>query len=615
MKQFSRFWSEYSGRALLICAAALISGCASTAQQGPSSSSSSESANKTAAALPRDQSLAVRSEAAPLQAGPAITNATATDTLLTDPHADIWIRLRSGFSMPELDTPLVQEKVRFYLANREALNRMFTRGGRYLHYIVEEVERRGMPAELALLPFVESAMNPVAISSAKAAGLWQFIPSTGKQYNLSQNWWVDNRRDVVQSTNAALDYLQKIYEMNERDWFLALASYNWGENAVARAVKNNRARGMPVDYLSLSMPAETRHYVPKLIALKHIIQNADALGVALPAIPNKPYFVTIEKTRPIDLKLAAQYAGMSVDEFVALNPAHNRPVIAASRNNQIKVPADKAEQFTASIAQHDQSTQPMASWQPYTLQSGESLDDVARRGNVSTQELLKANGLRSASRIMPGTQVIAPQSTVQDERQVESFAGPKVYEQVTLSAVYHRVQRRESLPAIAANYGVSTDTLSAWNGGIRSARAGSSLLVRPAVNQTVLTTASGDRQVVGRGEVPVQLAMVRTEVSAPIMAAPAVAASAVAAASVGSRTPAQVAPVAAKASPAAAKSAARSPVNARASAPVARATPDKGKGKASPAPTQTVKTVLKPADKPAAAKAAPVKASGRATRT
>lgn len=614
MKQFSRFWSEYSGRALLICAAALISGCASTAQQGPSSSS--ESAAKAAVVPQSEPVLAARPDAVrPLAEPLRAADRPATDTLLTDPHADIWIRLRSGFSMPELDTPLVQEKVRFYLANREALNRMFTRGGRYLHYIVEEVERRGMPAELALLPFVESAMNPVAISSAKAAGLWQFIPSTGKQYNLSQNWWVDNRRDVVQSTNAALDYLQKIYEMNERDWFLALASYNWGENAVARAVKNNRARGMPVDYLSLSMPAETRHYVPKLIALKHIIQNADALGVALPAIPNKPYFVTIEKTRPIDLKLAAQYAGMSVDEFVALNPAHNRPVIAASRNNQIKVPADKAEQFTASIAQHDQSTKPMASWQPYTLQSGESLDDVARRGNVSTQELLKANGLRSASRIMPGTQVIAPQSTVQDERQVESFAGPKVYEQVTLSAVYHRVQRRESLPSIAANYGTSAATLSAWNGGVRTARPGSSLLVRPAVNQTVLTTASGDRQVVGRGEAPVQLAMVRTEVSAPIMAAPAVAASAVAAASVGSRTPAQVAPVAAKASPAAAKSAARSPVNARASAPVARATPDKGKGKASPAPTQTVKTVLKPADKPAAAKAAPVKASGRATRT
>lgn len=599
MKQISKFWTEYSGRAALFCAAALIAGCASTAPQGPSATIE-PTLKADAAPLPAPV-IAERPQVQPVTPG-----ATAADSALPDPHADIWARLRAGFSMPELDTPLVQDKERFYLANREALNRMFTRGGRYLHYIVEEVERRGMPAELALLPFVESAMNPVAISSAKAAGLWQFIPSTGKQYNLSQNWWVDNRRDVVQSTNAALDYLQKIYEMNERDWFLALASYNWGENAVARAVKNNRARGLPVDYLSLSMPAETRHYVPKLIALKRIIQNADALGVALPAIPNKPYFVTIEKTRPIDLKLAAQYAGMSVEEFVALNPAHNRPVIAASRNNQIKVPADKAEQFTASIAKHDQSNKPMASWQPYTLQSGESLDDVARRGNVSTQELLKANGMRSAGRIMPGTQVIAPQSTVQDERQVESFSGPKIYEQVTLSAVYHRVQRRESLPAIAANYGVSADTLSAWNGGIRTARAGSSLLVRPAVNQTVLTSAAGDRQVVGRGEVPMQLAMVRTDASAPVAAAPILAAAAVATASVAPRTPARAAPVSAKSAP-------RSPVNARATAPVARTT--QGKTKAATASTQTVKTVLKPADKPAAAKAAPVKASARATRT
>ena len=599
MKQISKFWSKYSGRAGLLCAAALIAGCASTAPQGPSASI--EPTLKTNATSLSGPVIAERPQAQAVTLG-----APASDSALSDSHADIWARLRAGFSMPELDTPLVQDKERFYLANRDALNRMFTRGGRYLHYIVEEVERRGMPAELALLPFVESAMNPVAISSAKAAGLWQFIPSTGKQYNLSQNWWVDNRRDVVQSTNAALDYLQKIYEMNERDWFLALASYNWGENAVARAVKNNRARGLPVDYLSLSMPAETRHYVPKLIALKHIIQNADALGVALPAIPNKPYFVTIEKTRPIDLKLAAQYAGMSVDEFVALNPAHNRPVIAASRNNQIKVPADKAEQFTASIAKHDQSNKPMASWQPYTLQSGESLDDVARRGNVSTQELLKANGMRSAGRIMPGTQVIAPQSTVQDERQVESFSGPKIYEQITLSAVYHRVQRRESLPAIAANYGVSADTLSAWNGGVRTARAGSSLLVRPAVNQTVLTSAAGDRQVVGRGEVPMQLAMVRTDASAPVAAAPILATAAVATASLAPRTHARAAPVSTKSAP-------RSTVNARATAPVARATPDKGK--AATASTQTVKTVLKPADKPAAAKAAPVKVSARATRT
>lgn len=162
----------------------------------------------------------------------------------------LWDRIRAGFAMPELPTKLVADKERFYLDRRDYLDRMMTRGGRYLYYIVEEIEKRGLPTELALLPFVESAMNPTALSVAQASGLWQFIPSTGRAFNLEQDWWVDNRRDVVKSTQAALDYLQKIYEMQGRDWFLALASYNWGEGAVARAMKNNQARGRPTDYLS-----------------------------------------------------------------------------------------------------------------------------------------------------------------------------------------------------------------------------------------------------------------------------------------------------------------------------------------------------------------------------
>jgi membrane-bound lytic murein transglycosylase D len=523
---------------------------------------------------------------------------------------------------------------------------MFQRGGRYLYFIVDEVERRGMPTELALLPFVESAMNPVALSSAKAAGLWQFIPSTGKQYELSQNWWVDNRRDVVQSTRAALDYLQKIYEMNERDWFLALASYNWGENAVARAVKNNRARGMPVDYLSLSMPAETRHYVPKLIALKLIILRASEYGIVLPDVPNRPYFITVEKTRPIDLKLAAQFAGMSVEEFVALNPAHNRPVIAASRNNQIKLPADRVDVFMASVARHDLDAKPLASWQPYTLKPGETLDDVARNGNVSTQEIIRANSLRAGARIMPGTQVIAPQPTVRDQQLVESFPGPRVYEQITTSPVYHRVAKRESLAGIAASYGVSADTLRAWNGGIKSARPGASLLVRPASSQTVLTVAGGTRQAVSRDEAPA-FAAAPLAAPSPVVAAP---------------SPARVEPVAVIASAAAVTAVAKTASSKNAAAAsrtqTARADPPQAKGRAASktAATQTVArgpaskkdklaagaptakgkypaaqpmtAVLKPSDKAPAAKGtarattpppaksvAPAKSNGKAART
>jgi membrane-bound lytic murein transglycosylase D len=563
----------------LVGLAALVSGCAGMAPAEPADAPVTQSKPAPAAPAPAPAPVAapaaVRpSPPAPVASPPVVQAAPSAAPVVVAPtpapgsqHRDLWDRMRAGFTMPELDSPLVQEKERFYAGKPEALQRMFSRGNRYLYYIVEEVEKRGMPTELALLPFVESAMNPVALSSAQAAGLWQFIPSTGKQYELSQNWWVDNRRDVVQSTRAALDYLQKIYEMHDRDWFLALASYNWGENAVARAVKNNRARGLPTDYLSLSMPAETRNYVPKLIALKNIVLRSREFGVALPDIPNRPYFATLEKTRPIDLKLAAQFAGMSVDEFVALNPAHNRPVIAATRNNQIKLPADRVDGFVAAMERHDRNSRPMASWQPYTLKPGESLDEVARRGSVSTAELLQANGLKSGQKILSGTQVIAPQTLVKDERQVESFEGPKVYEQVSVGAVYHRVQKRDTLPDVAREYGVPLAQLRAWNGGVKTAKVGSSLLVRPATTQTVLTTANGVKQVVARAEPPPPAVAVRAPEPEPA-AAPA-------------------RPVAGKAG---------------AGAPLARAAPKPAPAQVARAPaprSPTVKTVYQPPRPPA----------------
>ncbi|MCZ7561789.1 MAG: transglycosylase SLT domain-containing protein [Burkholderiaceae bacterium] len=412
------------------------------------------------------------------------------------PVASLWDRIRGGFAMPPLASPLVAEKERFYLQRPDYLQRMFTRGSRYLFHIVEEIEKRGMPTELALLPFVESAMNPVALSHAQAAGLWQFIPSTGRAYNLQQDWWVDNRRDVVKSTDAALDYLQKIYAMHGNDWFLALASYNWGEGAVARAVRHNQARGLPTGYLSLKMPAETRHYVPKLMALKNILMRADELGVALPALPNRPYFVTIEKTRPIDLKLAAQFAGMSVDEFVALNPAHNRPVIAASRNNEIKLPADRIDAFMAAVERHGHANRAFATWQPHTLQPGETLDGLAQRGGIAVAELRDANDLRPGQRILPGTRILAPQRAVEDETRVERFEGPRVYELVERPAAYHRVKRRETLASIARRYGTTIANLKAWNALVKGVHAGMNLLVRPASAQTLLTTEDGDRRVV-----------------------------------------------------------------------------------------------------------------------
>lgn len=510
---------------LLIASAALMfaAGC-STLTPG-ADVSSTEAASSTvdsdAAPITPSEAAAAQGTASALPAtiaetGPAVTPAfdvnspqwTGRDEAVAD--GDLWERIRAGFAMPELETTLVAQKERFYLSKPDYLQRMFARGGRYLFHIVEEIEKRGMPTELALLPFVESAMNPVALSHANASGLWQFIPSTGKAFNLEQNWWVDNRRDVVKSTEAALDYLQKIYEMHGNDWFLALASYNWGEGAVGRAIKRNQAAGRPTDYLSLRMPSETRHYVPKLIALKHIVQRASELGVALPELPNRPYFVTIEKTRPIDLKLAARFAGMSVDEFVALNPAHNRPVISASRNNEIKLPADRVDAFVDAIERHGRSNLAFATWQPYTLKSGDTLEILASRAGIPVAELRAANGLRSNGRILAGTRILSPHRDVEDETRVESFDGPRVYEIVETAAIYHVVRPRDTLTKIARRYGTTVTNLRKLNGLDRAvAPRGTRLLVRPARTQTMLTTEQGARRIVAQSEARVMRAVLR----------------------------------------------------------------------------------------------------------
>ena len=411
---------------------------------------------------------------------------------------DLWDRIRAGFAMPELDSPLVARHEQYYLSRPDYLQRMFGRGSFYLHHIVEEVERRGMPTELALLPFVESAMNPSALSSAKAAGLWQFIPATGKRYDLNQNWWVDNRRDVEASTRAALDYLQTVYEMNGDDWFLALASYNWGEGAVHRAVKANERAGRPADYAHLRMPAETRNYVPKLLAIKHIVQNASRLGLALPELPDQPYFVTVEKTRPIDLKLAAQFAGMTEAEFLELNPAHNRPVISATRTNTLKIPVDRIERFKAAMAAHAAQGKPFVTWHPYTMQRGENLAGVAGRAGLSVPELLRANGIAPGTHLLAGSRLLVPQSHAGDDSLVEQFNGPRLYQQVDAGPLVHRVRRGETGASIARRYGLTLAELRSMNRRITRLRPGQTLVVRRTQRQTVLVAEDGSRKVISR---------------------------------------------------------------------------------------------------------------------
>ena len=329
---------------------------------------------------------------------------------LTVPANDVWQRLRNGFSMPNLNSPLVADRQAFYLNRPELMKLMTARSRRYLYYIVTELEKRGMPTELALLPMVESSYNPRAYSPARALGIWQFIPSTGKHYGLEQNWYLDERRDIVASTTAALDYLQYIYELHG-DWHLALASYNWGEGAVGRAIAKNKARGLATDYNSLTMPGETRYYVPKLQALKNIIADPALFGISIAPIPNQPYFAAIDKPATMDIATAAHLAEIPVDEFIALNPAYSRPVIPGSSGAPLLLPADKLVTFAANLQQRTLDDKPLCLWATYTLKKGERLDRIAARSGITLERLKQLNGITRRSRIRPGFRVLIPTSS------------------------------------------------------------------------------------------------------------------------------------------------------------------------------------------------------------
>jgi membrane-bound lytic murein transglycosylase D len=375
---------------------------------------------------------------------------------------DLWQRIRDGFSMPDLAGPLVAEKTAWYVARPEYLKRVFERSRRYLFHIVEEIEKRGLPTELALLPMVESSFNPMAYSRAHASGLWQFISGTGKRYELTQNWWYDGRRDIVASTAAALGYLNDVYQMHG-DWHLALASYNWGENAVARALEKNRVANLPLDYSSLTMPLETRQYVPKLQALKNILANPAAFGIELEPIPNQIYFTTVTKMRDIDVRLAAKLAEMTVEEFIALNPGFSRPVIRAELTPRIVLPADRVEIFHENLTKYDDKS--LVSWQTYQPKKGDTLDAIAKKFGVGLAQLKEVNGIAPRVRAMPALMVVptgSPLGGARDLGRLPIMYAPPIAVSGPRSFA-HTVKAGETLPAIASRYRVSVEDLRRWN--------------------------------------------------------------------------------------------------------------------------------------------------------
>ncbi|MBC7726617.1 MAG: transglycosylase SLT domain-containing protein, partial [Microbacteriaceae bacterium] len=304
-----------------------LTGCANLDKTAADPNAPATASTSTTATIPRTAAPAAAAlppHVAIIPTGP-LQPITSTETssrgvIGAAPPADLWDRIRHGFAMPELDSDLVRDREQWYATRPDYIQRMTERSSKYLFHIVEELERRNMPTELALLPYIESAFNPQAVSSAKAAGMWQFMPATGTYFELKQNIFRDDRRDVLASTRAALDYLQKLYGMFG-DWHLALAAYNWGEGSVSRAIARNQKAGLGVGYLDLNMPAETRLYVPKLQAVKNIVAHPEQFRTELPLIENHPYFQTVDITRDIDVALAARLADVKADDFKALNPS------------------------------------------------------------------------------------------------------------------------------------------------------------------------------------------------------------------------------------------------------------------------------------------------------
>jgi membrane-bound lytic murein transglycosylase D len=310
---------------------------------------------------------------------------------LTHPPRDMWDRIRRGFAIPNLRSERVDYWTDYYAEHPQSVLLMSQRAGKYLYYIVDELNRRGLPTELALLPFVESAYNPNALSRSKASGLWQFIPSTGLHYKLQQDWWRDQRRDPVASTQAALDYLSYLYDF-QGDWYLALASYNWGEGSVKRALDKAVSQGNEPIYTQLDMPDETRNYVPKLQAIKNIIARPEKYGILLPKVSNTPYFTTVHKSRDMDIAVAAALAEMPVEDFRALNPSYNRPVILAAHNPALHLPLDKVAVFNNNLKTYTGS---LSSWQVVHPKRGQSLASIAKAHNITLDALRQANNLSS----------------------------------------------------------------------------------------------------------------------------------------------------------------------------------------------------------------------------
>ncbi len=449
----------------LVALLILLAGCAST-PPGPGATSDVP-ANPTVATetrpapppAPRHEPVYPAGNLSPLHAHEPASRSVAQQTV----PSDLWERIRKGFAMPDLESNLVPGREQWYAARPEDLENMAERSRKYLFHIVEEIERRGLPTELALLPFIESAFNPQAYSRAKAAGMWQFIPSTGKVYQLKQNAFRDDRRDVLASTRAALDYLERLYGMFG-DWHLALASYNWGEGSVGRAIAKNKRLNKGTGYLDLNMPMETRYYIPKLQAMKNIVAEPEKFRVRLPVIENHPYFDSVTITRDIDVALAARLAEVPLADFKALNPSLHRPVILAAGTPQILLPWDNAAIFQRNLDAY--AGDRLSSWTVWVAPSTMKTADAAKRLKMSEAELRNANNIPSHMIIRAGSTLLVPRPASQERDVTERIADNgqlSLVPETELRRIVLKAGKKDTVSTVARRYGLAPAKVAEWN--------------------------------------------------------------------------------------------------------------------------------------------------------
>jgi membrane-bound lytic murein transglycosylase D len=398
---------------------------------------------------------------------PAEEAAPEPDPLLARqpaPENDLWQRIRNGFGLQADDRQAVQQQLAWYVNHPAYLDRVFTRAQRFLPFIVAEAESRGMPLEVALLPVVESAFDPFAYSHGRAAGLWQIIPGTGKRFGLKQNWWYDGRRDPVAATRAALDYLEYLHGMLDGDWLLAVAAYNSGEGNVMRAQRQNTKRARDTDFWSLSLPPETEAYVPKLLAIRAVVADPQALGLTLPPLEDAPYFEEVETGSQIDLALAADLAGVDIDELYSLNAGFNRWATDPDGPHRLMVPADAAPVLTQALA--DLPDRERVKWVRYKVKNGDVLGNIARKNGTTVELLRQVNGLRG-NMIRAGNYLMIPTATRSLDtysKSADARLSKTLNQERGAHKTEHEVQPGESFWSIGRKYKVSTRELAKWNG-------------------------------------------------------------------------------------------------------------------------------------------------------